>query len=126
LRCLGFQDLVIELRFAYVIHLEIIANESGIGTFARLLTKEEGISRRGLESLSSLERLRSVKFRCVIARWQLTEYGLASPEQVLANSDAVLEDGFQERGRSVSSSAKLVPLSHTILVEDKSYYVLRT
>jgi hypothetical protein len=100
-RYTGLQDLVIELRLSYI----IIFDHRGK---PRLLTKQEIKSRWDLSSLFSLVNLKTVQFRCAIHDWQPDDYKLGTTEQLIANLNAVLQEGFEKTGRSVVCTVESV------------------
>jgi hypothetical protein len=65
-------------------------------------------SRWDLSSLFSLVNLKTVKFRCAIHDWQPDDYKLGTTEQLIANLNAVLQEGFKETGRSVVCTVESV------------------
>jgi hypothetical protein len=115
-RCTGLQDLVIDFRFSHLLTFRVVADadeedgggNTSVATVVRPLTKEELQERWGLGGLFGLENLRSVRFRCTIARWQLEDYGLGSLEDIIGNLGEVLREGFEARARSLTWSVEAV------------------
>lgn len=103
LRCTGLQDLAVDFRIATLLRFTIddsSGNEEAELSPALLSTAEIEY-RWNLQGLFAMAKLRSVRFRCLVAPWQLWRYNVGSLDNIVANLTTTMREGFERNGRSV-------------------------
>jgi hypothetical protein len=107
-RCTGLRDLVIQFRFSYLLHFEVVDEEMDVEPRVRLLKKSEIKDRWGLDGLFEMEKLESVRFKCAVARWHMDDYNFESADEIVGNLSEVIKEGFEEHGRLLTWSVEAV------------------
>jgi hypothetical protein len=107
-RCTGLHDLVIQFRFSLLLHFEVVDEEMDVEPRMRLLKKSEIKDRWGLDGLFEMEKLKSVRYKCAVARWHMEGYNFESADEIVGNLSEVIKEGFEDHGRLLAWSVEAV------------------
>ncbi|KAF1848753.1 uncharacterized protein K460DRAFT_404021 [Cucurbitaria berberidis CBS 394.84] len=99
-QCTGIRSLILEARVRSLSRLTGRSSGQQRHT-ARLYSKDELKTAWEFGNLFEMKKLTYLKFRCEIREYDLRFLGLKRAEDVLVNMEAVLKEGFEEKGRSV-------------------------